>query len=220
MPPPPCTHTRQHGVHPLTACLRPNPTLHWDSHESFHCLQSEGDHSAGGNFIPTTLQFKKSFLRLLHFMGGNIIQRPLSLAWSHFKSCVGYTTSEMHAGCTRRDVLHLFWAEVRTSLKISCRLITGSVYLLAHTMPWPVPCFSGWAAAGSQVFKKILGSEMPTNVIVQRASRGSGAGYGLNSWKWGSQLCSIMQRSSLHRPSSFFLSYLFFLALITAVFGS
>lgn len=38
----------------------------------------ETDHSAGGNFILTTLRLKKSFLRLLYFMGGNITEHPLS----------------------------------------------------------------------------------------------------------------------------------------------
>lgn len=77
---PPCTHTRQHGERFLTARLMPNPSLQCSSHEFFHCLQSAADHSAGGNFIPTTLWLKKSFFRLLHFRGGNIIRRPLSLA--------------------------------------------------------------------------------------------------------------------------------------------
>lgn len=186
-------HTQQHREHPLTACLMPNPTLHWSSHTYFYWLQSKADHSAGDNCIPTTLWLKKSFLRLLHFMGGNIIQHPLSLAWSHFKSCAGYSTNEMHKGCTRWDVLHLFWAEVRTNLEILCRLITGSVYLFVCPMTWLVPWFLVWVeelicscATGFSAFTKIIGSETP---LVQRARGGSGAQYGLNSWK---QYCNIM----------------------------
>lgn len=165
----------------------PNLTLLRSSHRSFRWLQSVADHTVGGNFMPASLRYKKSFLRLLHFMGGNIIWCPLSPAWLHFKSCAGCGVSEMHAGCTRQDVLHLFSSEVTRSLQISCRLIAGSVYLFVHTVTWPIPYFSGGAGL-------LLCNRLPNIkediwscdalILVVKASRNGGRANCLNCWKW------------------------------------
>lgn len=84
----------------------------------------ETDHSAGGNFIPTALQLKKNFLRLLHFMGGNILEHPLSLAWSPFRSHVGCVASEMHTGFCVMGCLASFpsWSQSKPKglVQINC----------------------------------------------------------------------------------------------------
>lgn len=82
---------------------------------------------------------KKSFLRLLHFMGGDSIGSPLSLAWLHFRCCVGHGVSTMHVVGRPASFLFLSQKE-RTDL---CRLINSSVYLFVHTGTWPAFCLSG-----------------------------------------------------------------------------
>lgn len=112
---------------------------------------------------------KKSFLRLLHFMGGDCIGRPLSLAWLHFRCCFGHGVSMMHVVGLPESFLS--WSQKEcTDL---CRLINSSVYLFAHTGTWPASCLSGGDALllWNWFFPKCLDVSLVLTSVL-RAGRG------------------------------------------------
>lgn len=69
-------------------------------------------------------------------------------------------------------------------------------------------------ATGTRVFKKIFGSEMPWHQHKELPEL-VGQDTVLTAGNEGTQLCNVLQLSSLHRTASFF-PHLFFLAHITA----